>query len=258
MKKYLPFLLLLVGVLVLVGVYFKFFRKSTAMPSTVESESVPVVTLANRPVTSLTPSSDGHWLELNVKKIKITAASLDYELLYNLPDGRTQGVPGTVKLDGISEVQRDLLLGSESSGKYKYDEGVEKGTITLRFRDANGKLIAKFSTEFHLQTGTKQLTSTDGKFTYSLDKTSGFEFLVTMETFGYPGDSNSAVSSGPYGVFKAVAKVKTAHGPLPITSAIFPGTVGISGGSVYQANDSGWIKLSDNKSSDVGIFIGTQ
>jgi len=66
------------------------------------------------------------------------AASMDYELIYSTSDGGQQGVPGTVKLTG-TDIDRPLLLGSESSGKYRYDAGVEQGTMTLKFRDASGK-----------------------------------------------------------------------------------------------------------------------
>lgn len=257
MKKYLPLILLGLGIIVLLGVYFLVFRKSSRVEDT-EVEGVPEVTLADRPVTSLTPSSDGHWLELNITKIKVKAASLDYELLYDLPDGRTQGVPGSIRLQGAKTIERDLLLGSESSGKYRYDEGVNNGTITLRFRDEKGKLVAKFSTEFHLQSDTKNLTSADGKFSYMLDKNPGNEYFVTMETFGYPGDAPGQVSVGPYGVFKGEAMVNTAKGTLPVTTINFPGTVKLTGGTIYRSDGDDWKKLSGDKSSDVGIFVATK
>lgn len=260
MKRFLPVILLILGVGVLTGAFLLIRRNVSKEQNVVEEETIPQVALADRPVTSLTPSKDGHWLELDVTKInKIQADSMDYELLYSLPDGRQQGVPGTIKLAGITKVERDLLLGSESSGKYRYDEGVEKGTLTLRFRNSSGKLVAKFSTQFHLQSSTNQLTSIDGKFSYALNNTSGNEFLVTMETFGYPGDAPGTASAGPYGVFKAVAKINIpGKGALPITNKVFPGTVNLSGTSIYRATSSGWEKLTDGKSDDVGIFIGTQ
>jgi hypothetical protein len=257
-KKYLPVILIGVGIVVLIGAVF-LIRRNLAAPSEAtpaEQSALLDVTLADRPVASLTPSTDGHWLELSVTKLEIAADSLDYELLYDLPDGRTQGVPGTIKLAGITSVDRDLLLGSESSGKYRYDEGVTKGTLTLRFRDSQGKLLAKFATDFHLQTNTLTLTSADGNFSYKLDKTSGKEYLVTMQTFGYPGEAPENMASGPYGVFKAVAKVHTARGTLPQTSKVFSGTVSLSGSSIYESSGVAWTKLSGGKASDVGIFIG--
>lgn len=256
MKKFLPLALLLIGLGVLTAAaYFLIIKPSGS--ETVEEETAPEVVLSERPVASLTPSTDGHWLELNITKIKIPAESLDYELLYNLPDGRQQGVPGSVKLAGLAAIERDLLLGSESSGKFRYDEGVETGTLTLRFRNGSGKLVAKFVSNFHLQSNTSLLTSADGKFSYTLAKSSGKEFLVTMQTFGYPNEAPGTISSGPYGVFKAVAKVKTAKATLPVTTKVFPGTASLSGASIYKATSSGWEKLTSGKSNDVGIFLGT-
>ncbi len=131
------------------------------------------------------------------------AASLDYELLYSLPDGRTQGVPGTVDLNGQTTFERKLLLGSESNGKFRYDEGVTDGSLTVRLRGSNGKLLAKFSTKWHLQSVDSELTSVDENFTYKLDKKPKGIYFVTMETFGLMDDSVTSVASGPYGVFSS-------------------------------------------------------
>lgn len=200
-NKKLPLILFGVGILIfaLVMVLVMRNRNNTTNDSDEAAIEVP---FSDRPFVSLTPRSDGHWLDLTVQKFKVPkAASLDYELLYTLPDGRVQGVPGTVQLSGLDELKRELLLGSESSGKFRYDEGVEEGTLTIRFRDEKGKLLAKFATKFHMQTGVSELTSIDQNFTYMMDEESE-EYFVTMETFGLPADSGvSSVSSGPYGVF---------------------------------------------------------
>lgn len=243
MNKFLPVILLLAGVGVLVGAYFFIFKGSKEAGELVEI--APEVTLPDRPVASLTPTEDGHWLKLKIEKITLSAASLDYELLYSLPDGRTQGVPGTISLSGQSKIERDLLLGSESSGKFRYDEGVEQGTLTLRFRNERGKLAAKFSTGFHLQSDAKELSSTDGNFTLSLNKAPKKTFFVTMQTFGVYEMPPSEVTQGPYGVFSS-------------STAAFPGTVDLSGISLYRWTGSSWEKLESGKTVDLGIFIGTQ
>jgi len=198
-KKYLPFILLGVGVLILAGA-FLLIKNSKEVGN--EDETVKEIPVEQRPIVSLIPSGDGHWLKLKIEQIKVEGAvSLDYELLYTLPDGRVQGVPGTVKIKG--DVIRDLLLGSESSGKFRYDEGVETGSMTVRFRNLKGKLIGKLSTKFHMQTGVKELTSADGKFTYSPDKISKGVYYVTMETFAEPNPSTVVVYKDGYGVFSS-------------------------------------------------------
>lgn len=241
MKKFLPFILVGIGILVLVG-SFVFVRKNKAKSEVVapEEETVAEIPFEKRPVVSLTPTEDGHWLTLFIGKSGVSAASVDYELLYNLPDGRTQGVPGTVKLDG-SEITRKLLLGSESSGKFRYDEGVTEGTISIKYRNDKGKLVGKLSTDFHLQTATTELTSIDSKFSYTLNEESE-AYFVTMETFGVPS-SISNVQSGPYGIFSS-------------SEDEVDGTVEISG-IIKIFDGENWQTLEDKKSENIGIFIGT-
>lgn len=239
-KKFLPLILLLLGIIVVVGAYFFVTRGKKEGDATEDETSLIEVPLADRPITSLTPSDDGHWLTLLIEKITIDAASLDYELLYKLPDGRTQGVPGSITLKGEDEIERELLLGSESSGKFRYDEGVDKGTLTLRFRNDKGKLIAKFSTEFALLSGTSELVSIDDGFTVSLNKKSS-EYFVVMETFGVPEVPAGEVASGPYGVFSSATTLT--------------GTAEIDSGTLYRWSGSEWGRV-DGTTSGIGIFIG--
>lgn len=248
MKKVLPIFLFLLGALVLVGAYF-FVIKGKREAGEMGDEEITLVEvpLEKRPITSLTPSEDGHWLKLNVEKIVIDAYSLDYLLVYEFPDPdtgemKTNGVPGVIELKNQSVIVRDLLMGSESSGKYRYDEGVEKGTLTLKFRDENGKLVAKLSTDFHLQTGVSELKSVDNKFRYTLEEEKDVYF-VTMEVFGIPEVLPNGVLIGPYGVFSS-------------SEDIFPGEVILGGGPVYRWDGKKWIGL-DVNSQTIGIFVGT-
>jgi len=239
-KKFLPLILLFLGIVVVVGAYFFVSRSKKDKDVVEDTTSLVEVQLSDRPIASLIPSDDGHWLTLLIEKITIDAASLDYELLYKLPDGRTQGVPGSITLKGEEEIERELLLGSESSGKFRYDEGVEKGTLTLRFRNDKGKLIAKFSTEFTLSSGVSELASVDEAFTVKLSKKSS-EFFIVMETFGIPGDISSEALSGPYGVFSSAPTLL--------------GTGEIDLGTLYRWSGKEWNKAS-SETSGIGIFIG--
>ena len=243
LKKYLPFILLGIGIIVLVVVFLVIKKNKSNVP--VEKEDITVIlSLNERPVASLTPSADGHWLKLSVTKILSSAASMDYELLYQLPDGRTQGVPGSIKLSGQDKIERDLLMGSESSGKFRYDEGVKAGTLTVRFRNDAGKLITKLSTEFGLFSKTKELKSIDEKFNYKLASINSKDFFVVMETFGITKEAPADVTAGPFGVFTSS---KTA----------VSGIVTLEGTNIYSYSGSSWTKLDSGKSSNIGIFIGT-
>lgn len=242
-KKYLPFIILILGVFVLVAAVITVKKRSTNTQdlSSLQEENTPEIPFDKRPFASLLPSKDGHWLKLKVENIKIQAYSLDYEILYQLPDGRTQGVPGTIKLTE-SSFERDILLGSESSGKYRYDEGVESGTLTLKFRDDNGKLVGKLVTDFRLLSETKELTSSDSKFKYSLDNLEKGVYFVVMETFGVLTPVNFEISSGPYAVFSSVDKK-------------LPGKVSLGSGDVYHLENDSWKKIDGGKSPNIGIFV---
>jgi len=216
MKKIIPFV---VGGMVLLLIVVFFIAKGTkggGAASTPEDANVPDLPQAEWPVVSLTPTSNptvsgslGHWLDFKVQNLNVPgAASMDYELIYSTSDGGQQGVPGTVKLTG-TDIDRPLLLGSESSGKYRYDAGVEQGTMTLKFRDASGKLIGKLSTDFHLQTGVTALTSIDGNFTYNLNAIAKNVYFVTMKTFAVPVASMVVVSQNGYSVFASDGKAHT-------------------------------------------------
>lgn len=215
MKKYLPLILVgggLLAVIVVIVLIVKLIGGSKT-PQTQEEAKVPELPQSQWPAVSLTPTdnpavkgSDGHWLDFRVQKINVPgAATMDYLLVYNTSDGGQQGVPGTIKLSS-SETERKLLLGSESSGKFRYDAGVERGTMTITFRDGNGKSMGKLSTDFHLQSETTTLTSIDGKFTYTLDKLAKGVFFVTMQTFLAPDPALAVVSSGGYSVFASDGK----------------------------------------------------
>jgi hypothetical protein len=243
MKKYLPIILLVSGILAL-GTVVIIIRGRAVEPDGLGEEGALIeVSLNDRPVASLTPTQDGHWLKLKIEKLEIEAESLDYIISYKLPDGRTQGVPGTIKLAGQDVIERELLLGSESSGKFRYDEGVEEGALTLRYRNDKGQLLIKFETDFKLQTAVEEAISVDGEFAYVFEEEIDGYSLV-MKTFGVPEDLEAEIASGPWGVFVS-------------SEEKMPGEVTLKGiSTVLRFTDIGWNELANNASEDTGIFVG--
>ncbi len=202
MKKYLPFILLGVGILVAVGAVV-FVSKRNRKSEVVDEEQLIDVATKDKPVASLRPREDGHWLDMKIEKLgKFPATTLDYELLYTLPDGRTQGVPGTVELEGKSSVELELLLGSESSGKFRYDEGVDGGTLSLRFRNDQGKVVARFMSTFVMATGKESVSTPDGILTLTFEEPTD-DYVVLMDTFGVPEMPSGEIMIGPYGIFSS-------------------------------------------------------
>jgi hypothetical protein len=221
MKKNLPLILLVGGlIVVLIAVFavMKVFKGSSTEPAeTEEEEVIPELPQSQWPVVTLTPVADasipnslGHLLKLNVNKINVPGAStVDYLLVYTTSNGGQQGVPGTVQLTG-GAIDKNLLLGSESSGKYRFDQGVSTGSITLTFRNGSGKSMGKLTSDFHLQNDETDLTSVDGKFTYTLDKVTKGVWFVTMPTFVQPdANPNMVTWKDGYGVFSSDGKPHT-------------------------------------------------
>jgi hypothetical protein len=244
MKKYLPFILLGVGLLVVVVAFVIVKGKKTAAPTDTDTESALLdVPLGKRPVVGLTPDAEGHYLKLHIEKMEIAGAkTLDYELVYQVPEHPSQGVPGSIDVSDKTSFDADLLLGSESSGKFRYDEGVESGTMTFRFRNEAGKLLTKFSSDFHMQADPETLTSADGKLSIKLDKSSK-GFFVTMPSIGVPKETSGEPKAGPY-------VVRSSAGDQ------ISGKATIEGASTYHFEGGDWKKLDDGNVKDLGFFFG--
>lgn len=250
MNKVLPILLVVIIALGLIGGGgYYFFKKSTAPvveeQTDLNSESdIAELALEQRPFVSLTPSADGHNLHLTVNKIPSNSTTVEYNLFYMNAQGVSQGATGSGKTNGSTSLERDVLLGSCSSGKCKYDEGVEKGTLEIKLRDSKGKLVAKtMSTPFHLMKAPTEVTLAESSsFSLKLDKANKADFFVAMQTIGIPTGLPGALSGGSYGVFSSA---KSSVG----------GTVTIVGnGDIYLFSGSSWSKLTSGKTTKLGIF----
>lgn len=156
--------------------------------------------LEERPYVSLTPSADAHEITLNISRI-MHGQSVEYEFSYQTKAGLSQGAIGTIDLKGKSETSRKFLLGACSKNVCRYDEGVEEGSLLLRFRDDDK--VRKFFTEFRLQKDGGQLSSADGKFTL-IGKFPVNVYFIVMSTIGLPENlEEEKISSSPYGVFSS-------------------------------------------------------
>ncbi|HUW21997.1 MAG TPA: hypothetical protein VMW41_05045 [Candidatus Bathyarchaeia archaeon] len=196
------------------------------------------VSLAERPFISLTPSVDGHWLSLDITRIQ-AADSLEYELTYDTADGLSQGaVGGPFKLEGDSYEKR-ILLGTESSGHYRYHEGVSGGTITIRLDGTGG--TRRFNSDFSLRQEMDKLVSIDGRFALMADFSKS-QFYVIMPTVGLPAELAGEIVTGPYGVFTS--------GSAKINNGIME----LEGESVYYWDSRSWQRLQGNKVDGVGVF----
>lgn len=115
-----------------------------------------VLTDSEKPIISLIPRADGHELKLKLDNIPSNVNEIDYELIYSASDNglvMEKGVGDTVK--NISKtLEKDLLLGTASCTngcKYKYDEGVNSGTLSLTLYTSDNQSTT-FETPFVLLT----------------------------------------------------------------------------------------------------------
>lgn len=246
MKKYLPVVIVLAVFAVGLGsaiFAYKQFNKSSALE--VEDEG-PELPASQRPYSSLTPTEDGHYMDLVISNINVPEAKkIEFELFYTTGEGNNQGTKGSVTLKGNDVVKNQILLGSESNGKFRYDTGVELGTLTIKFRDSSGKVIGRTATTWKLLSDTTDLTSSDGKFTYKLEETLDDTYFVVMPTLGLPGPLNVTAASESYGVF--TSSEDEIAGKVTLGENLHR----------WDEEASEWVALEGTSSEDVGVFISS-
>lgn len=109
-----------------------------------------------KPIISLIPRQDGHELKLIIDNIPQSISDIEYELIYSAIDEGLEmekGVGDTIKVTS-PKIERDLLLGTSSCTngcKYKYDQGVVGGTLSLTFLTVNNQSL-RYETPFVLKT----------------------------------------------------------------------------------------------------------
>ena len=244
--KYLPVFLLIGGAVLISLVGFIIFNLRSRAPeaSKGKEEVVKELSIDETPYVTLTPNSVGNKLVLKISKIPPSVSVIEYELVYNTAANVTQGVPGSVDVEGKTTLDRELALGTCSSGVCRYDKGVKDVKLSLKLKDSKSKLVAKFSTLVEFLTGATSLTHSGGKFSLILDK-KGSGYYTVMETYGLPGKAPGSVSSGPYGVFTSGNSKQG-------------GTITLSGGIIYQWEPNSWKEVSGGKVKTPGTFIAVQ
>ena len=169
-----------------------------------------VLSDSEKPNISLIPQSDGHRLNLKISNIPQNITEIEYDLIYTAKDENIEiekGVGGTAKIDS-SSIERELLLGTESctSGcKYKYDEGITGGTLSLSFITADGQ-SASYEAPFVLSTSA-DIKSTGGlsleteNFSIKASVSSKNDYFILIKNFKpvysvfSSGNGNGKVSS---------------------------------------------------------------
>ena len=143
-----------IGILVLVlvgGVIFVkgLTKKGPTLPQE-EEQQVELPPVDPSVIVNLTPKPDGRSVFLTVSKIPTSTTSIEYELSYTTGEGLPKGALGKITLNGKTEVEREILLGTCSTGgKCTFDTGVTSVKLILRFNADSG--ATQFTKEYPLE-----------------------------------------------------------------------------------------------------------
>ena len=191
-KKIIPIIVAIVIIISLILFLVLKNKKSTSSPiikNTVASKEIELTT-EELPIISLIPRGDGHELKFKVANISSKFSTAEYELIYTAKDADLEiekGVSGTIKID-TNNFEKDLLLGTSSCTngcKYKYDEGIVGGTLTLTLTTSNNEYYT-FETPFVLKTSAeinkeKGLSLTQENFSIKGTVTSKSDFFIAIK-----------------------------------------------------------------------------
>lgn len=166
---------------------------SSATPTKTSTKKAVEIQLADneKPYVSLIPSTDGHTLSFKMTSIPTKFTTVEYELIYTAKDSNLEiekGVSGTVKLSGSTSLEKDLLLGTASCTngcKYKYDEGVNGGTLTVTLKTDDNQ-YSSYETPFVLKSGTdlnKEKKLVLDNFTINGTATTKSEYFIIIKNF---------------------------------------------------------------------------
>lgn len=101
------------------------------------------------PEVSLTARADGNAANLKIFGLE-DFAGFEFTLSYTTANGASQGSFSEVDLKPEQKTySKEILFGSCSAGKCKYDEGVNKADLEIIFRTVDGR-IKNFAESFKL------------------------------------------------------------------------------------------------------------
>jgi len=217
-------LYLVIG-LVLVAVIAGFFflkNKKTAAPEASTTpqrkvEQINQLPIKDRPFVTLTPRADGKEVTLSLDNVK-DASKVEYEMEYTA-GAMLQGVFGTIDFSQeVPPVEKQLLFGSCSKGKCKYDDNVTGGSLTLRFEGDDPYVL---KSDFNLQLMSERegvFTSKDAKASLDVGTSlSDSTYMIIHNTMGLPASLEGEVVAGPY-AFLTAANSKLTKATLTIKS----------------------------------------
>ena len=175
--------------------------KKTVALNTLPTEKRPYIIL--EPKSSVEPQSLGHWVTVTIDQVD-DFERVEYEFEYTTGT-MIQG--GMGRIDFGKEpppVSKEIAFGSASKGKYKYDEGVNKGQFIFHFLKAGEEAALK--TDFQLQTkaingGIFRTNDDKARLEAGRSDLKNNGYLIVASTLGLPKAPEGKMISGPYGFY---------------------------------------------------------
>jgi len=198
MKKSAIFLLL-ISTFLLSACGSKKTASPTPAPSPTTGPVLVELSPAERPYISIIPRADGHELKLKISRIPSSIKQIEYELLYTATDNGMEiekGIGDNLQVNSPT-IERDLLLGTSSCTngcKYKYDNGVTGGSLSLTFITGNSQL-STFQTPFTLKSGSEIKKTGLGLTTENFSLTAASvanDFYLLLKNYGLPSSDTAA------------------------------------------------------------------
>lgn len=133
----------IVGVILLiVGLKWGLASKGETETEILPTPTVVLPTISDDISVELLPRGDKRVVALRIKGLTSDIESVEYELTYLTNKGLPRGVLGKIATQGEKEIGRDdIVLGTCSSGKCVYDEGVTAIDLSLKFNGTKGSQI---------------------------------------------------------------------------------------------------------------------
>jgi len=229
MRKILPFLLIIPVLLFSALFFFSRIKKDSTDVVDESKLLINKLDYSRRPLFLLTEHSTGKLLTLYLDQTdQLESATIDLEYLSgDLLKGARSSIPSF----GSKPFSQAFLLGSCSAGgKCSFDKDLVSGSSNLRLS------LKKEKTQHILKGGfvfvdSNEVTTTDGRFTYTPTTTAGYQLLV--DTLGLP----AGLDSDPYLYPLAITSTSSKISGDMVVKAKNITSVMIYDGEEYQSID---------------------
>jgi len=132
-----------VVVVVIVGLYIALRSTNTTkeVPTQQQTPSDTIPTVDASTTVELKPVAGNKEIILTARGVPQGTSAVDYELSYETKAQGTQGVIGTVTTIANNTFEKQMTLGTCSSGKCVYHEVIGSIHVTLKFSGSYGEKI---------------------------------------------------------------------------------------------------------------------